>query len=156
MIAAVWLKILLGSEIFTSRDWPQVCTELHDLPQEWFTPSVMCLTNCTFLGWAHYLTLVLKDNDLHQALESRFPGVNHSYSPQSVLCWPHMLGHFPAWFLASDTVLAHVKCKWVIYMLICCVKTLGLDTLDNAGLWGQDGQAYVANIIGWPTVYIWY
>ncbi len=32
-------------------------------------------------------------------------------------------------------------------MPICCVKTLGLDTLDHAGLWGQDCQAYVANII---------
>ncbi len=58
--------------------------------QEWVRPSVICLTKCTFLGQAHQvnlcigtcrvskITFVLGKNDLCQADNSGFPGVNQS------------------------------------------------------------------------------
>ncbi len=58
--------------------------------QEWFSPSVICLTNCTFLGlgtlpkWQQVILrvskskLVPRENDLCQAHNSKFLEVNHS------------------------------------------------------------------------------
>ncbi len=53
------------------------------IDQEWFRPSVICLTKCTFLvrhiklTYVPELTLVLMKIDLRQAGNSRFLGVNH-------------------------------------------------------------------------------
>ncbi len=50
--------------------------------QDWFTPWVICLTNHTFLRsgtlskYVSEMTLVLREDDLHQAYKSILQGVN--------------------------------------------------------------------------------